>query len=538
VIGGPANGTFTINTTTGAITYTPNPNYSGGDSFTYTVRDASGLISNTATVTVTVTPLNDAPVSTNDSYATNEDTPLTIAAAGVLSNDTDADGNTLTAVLVTTTTNGTLTLNADGSFTYTPTLGFNGADSFTYRANDGTTNSAVSTVTITVTPVNNPPVANNDNVTTNEDVAVTINVVSNDTDADDALNPSSVTIVANPANGTVSVNATTGEITYTPSGNYNGNDSFTYTVRDASGAISNTATVAITITPVNDAPVAVADNASTTESVAVTINILANDSDVDDGLDATSVTIVGSTSNGTLSVNPTTGVVTYTPNAGYIGNDSFTYTVEDLAGVVSNTVTVSITVAPVNDPPVAVDDGQIDYYSLLPLTIDVIGNDSDPDNALSELTIISITQPSSGTVAIVNGELVYTPDATTSGLITFTYTIQDPGGLTATGTVTLFVEIIPLKISQGFSPNNGDADNNTWYIESIESYPNNSIKVYDRWGLLVYQAKNYNNVSVVWNGSANTGQQSGKELDQGTYYYIVDLGNNTKALSGYVVIAK
>ena len=163
------------------FTYTPNTNFNGTDSFTYTARDGTA-VSNIATVTITVTGVNDAPVAVNDVATTAEETAV---SGNVLTNDTDVDtGTTLTASLVASASNGTVTLAADGSFTYTPNANFNGTDSFTYRASDGTAFSSVAPVTITVTAVNDAPVAVNDAATTAEETAVGGNVLTNDTDVD------------------------------------------------------------------------------------------------------------------------------------------------------------------------------------------------------------------------------------------------------------------------------------------------------------------------------------------------------------------
>src|SRR5438445_201431 len=172
VVSSPTHGTLTLNTN-GSVSYSPAANYNGPDSFTYKARDGVAD-SNVATVSITVVPVNDPPVAGNDNYTTNEDTTLTVAAPGVLANDTDVDGDVLTAIVVSGPTHGTLTLGANGSISYTPAADYNGLDSFTYRANDGTANSNVATVTITVVAVNDAPVANNDSYSTNEDTPLTV----------------------------------------------------------------------------------------------------------------------------------------------------------------------------------------------------------------------------------------------------------------------------------------------------------------------------------------------------------------------------
>src|SRR5205085_423177 len=143
LVSGPTSGTLTLNAN-GSFTYSPAANFNGSDSFTYKANDGT-LDSNTVTVTSTVNAINDAPVAVADSYSTNEDTALTVAAPGVLGNDTDVDNDPLTAAVVSNPAHGSLTLNADGSFTYTPNLNYNGPDSFTYKANDGTVDSNTAT---------------------------------------------------------------------------------------------------------------------------------------------------------------------------------------------------------------------------------------------------------------------------------------------------------------------------------------------------------------------------------------------------------
>src|SRR5207253_2203849 len=237
---------------------------------TYKANDGSAD-SNVATVTVAVSAVNDAPSAADDSYTTNEDTPLTIAAPGVVGNDTDVDGNPLTAILVSAPANGTVTVNANGSFTYTPTANFNGSDSFTYKANDGTIDSNVAIVSISVSAVNDAPSAANDSFSTAEDTPLTIaaaaGVLVNDTDVDG--NALTALVVTQPAHGTLTLNAD-GSFIYTPAANANGPDSFTYRANDGS-ADSNVATVTVAVSAVNDAPSAADDSYTTNEDTPLTI---------------------------------------------------------------------------------------------------------------------------------------------------------------------------------------------------------------------------------------------------------------------------
>ncbi|GIU97280.1 MAG: hypothetical protein KatS3mg013_1083 [Actinomycetota bacterium] len=242
-------------TCTASVTYTPNANFHGSDSFTYKANDGT-VDSGTATVSITVSSVNDAPVAQDDSYSTAEDTPLNVSApVGVLGNDSDVDGDSLTAVLVSGPSHGTLTLNANGSFDYTPNANFHGSDSFTYKANDGTVDSGTATVSITVSSVNDAPVAQDDSYSTAEDtplnVSAPVGVLGNDSDVDgDSL---TAVLVSGPSHGTLTLNAN-GSFDYEPDENYCGQDSFTYKANDGT-VDSNAATVGITVDCVNDPPV-------------------------------------------------------------------------------------------------------------------------------------------------------------------------------------------------------------------------------------------------------------------------------------------
>ncbi len=250
LISGPSAGSLVTGLNSdGSFTYTPNPNFNGTDIFTYQASDGT-LSSNVATVSITVAPANDAPVAMDDTYEAAEGIPLNVAAPGVLGNDSDVDGNPLTAVLDTNVTGGTLTPLPDGSFTYTANSGTT-SDSFTYHANDGVADSNIATVTITVSPpVNTAPVAVDDFATMQKNSGpIFIPLIANDTDAENNIDPNGIVIVANPnRGGTITV--LTNGVNFTPKNNFRGTDVFTYTVTDAGTPplTSNTATVRVNVT--------------------------------------------------------------------------------------------------------------------------------------------------------------------------------------------------------------------------------------------------------------------------------------------------
>jgi hypothetical protein len=436
VMGDPSNGTVT-NNGDGTFTYTPNENFSGTDSFVYQVCDTDELC-DTATVNIDVTSVNDPPVALNDSDSTDEDTAVTINATA---NDSDVDGNLdpSSATPITAPSDGTVVNNNDGTFTYTPDENFNGSDSFAYQVCDTDGSCDTATVTIEVTPVNDPPVALNDSASTDEDTAVTINATANDSDVDGNLDPSSATPIIAPSDGTVA-NNNDGTFTYTPDPNFNGIDSFAYQVCDTDGSC-DTATVTVAVAALNDPPVANDDSATTPEDTAVTINATANDSDVDNNLDPSTAAVVSGPSNGQVT-NNNDGTFTYTPAENFNGSDSFVYEVCDLEGL-CDTAEVIVNVTPVNDPPVAVDD----TYSTIQdttLTVDAPGvlvNDSDVDGDTIVVDSFDAFSQFGGSVsANPDGSFSYTPASGFAGFDTFTYTISDGNGGTDTAMVTITVD--------------------------------------------------------------------------------------------------
>jgi VCBS repeat-containing protein len=354
VVSQPAHGALTLSQS-GGFTYTPTALYRGPDSFTYQASDA-GLKSATTTVSLTVTPVNHAPVAVANNYSTPEDSTLTIFAQnGVLANDTVVDpGVTLTATLITPPTNGTLTLNLDGSFQYTPAALYRGADQFTYVANNGALASNAATVSLTVTPVAHKPTTNPDSYTTLEDQPLVVDspgVLANDTVVDPNTTPSAV-LMSPPTHGDLTFHAD-GSFTYRPSALYRGPDSFTYQASDSAGA-GNVATVSLTVSPVNHPPTAAPDSYVATEDAPLYVfapeGVLANDTSIDPGAILTAKRISGP-SHGTLDLNAD-GSFRYSPDPLYTGPDAFTYAAAE-GQLDGDTVAVAIDVTPVNHLPIA-----------------------------------------------------------------------------------------------------------------------------------------------------------------------------------------
>jgi len=330
--GGPAHGNVTINAD-GSYSYTPAANYNGSDSFTYQVSDGHGGTA-TAAVSLTINPVDDAPVAQGASFTTAEDTSLTGAVVA-----TDIDSPSLTYALVGTAPAG-LVFNADGTFSYTPPADFNGQVSFSYKANDGSLDSAPATVTINVTPVNDAPVAQGASFSTAEDTSLTGAVVATDIDSATltyALVGSAVAGLVFHADGTFS---------YAPPANFNGQVSFSYTANDGS-LDSAPASVTINVTPVNDAPTTTGQSVSGTEDTPIPGQLTASDVDGD------TLTYVlaqnGAPAHGSVTVNAD-GSYSYTPALHYYGPDSFTYQVSDGHGGTA-TAAVSLTINPVYESP-------------------------------------------------------------------------------------------------------------------------------------------------------------------------------------------
>nr|AFI78505.1 serine proteinase precursor protein [uncultured bacterium ws156A7] len=366
----------------GSFTYTPNANFNGTDNFTYQAFDGTDY-SNTATVMITVNPVNDAPVANDHSPATDEDIALAITLTG-----SDVDGDSLTFTVVGGPSNGVLSGTAP-NLTYTPAADFNGADSFTYKVNDGTVYSDVATISITVNPVNDTPEADPQSVSTAEDTARAITLTGSDIDGD----PLTYSIVIGPTDGILS--GTAPNLTYTPAADFNGSDSFAFVANDGT-VDSAAAVVSITITPENDAPVANGQAVNTAEDTAKAITLTGSDVDGD----ALTYIVVSDPAHGMLT--GTAPSLTYTPDGDYNGSDSFTFKVND-GTVDSGLATVNITIDPVNDAPTISDivDQTTDEDTATGALAFTIGDlETSPD-------LLTVSGDSSNTTLVPSGNIVF-----------------------------------------------------------------------------------------------------------------------------------
>ncbi|OUJ40555.1 RTX toxin, partial [Vibrio parahaemolyticus] len=421
---GPKNGTVIVNND-GTVTYTPDDNYVGEDTFTYIVT--SGGVSESTTVEVNVTPVNDAPVAKDDIATTQEDTAVTI---DVLPNDTDVDGDKLSIESVSVPKEQGTVEVVDGKLVFTPAENFNGDAEITYTVTDGALTDQA-TVKVTVNAVNDTPVVESNiaDQTLAEDFTpytIDLNTAFSDVDNVDGELTFSVS-----GNSNIQVAIVNGIATITPTADWNGSETLTFTATDPSGE-SISQRVDFTVAPVADI---VADKATVVEDTPTIIKVLGNDTFEGDGK-VVSLDANNGPANGSVSVNPD-GSVTYTPNDNYHGVDSFTYIVT--SGGVSESTTVYVDVTPENDAPVAKDDTAITDEDT-PVTIDVLPNDTDVDG--DKLSIESASVPKEqGTVEVVNGKLVFTPAENFNGDAEITYTVTD-GALTDQATVKVTVNAV------------------------------------------------------------------------------------------------
>ncbi|MGE5504186.1 MAG: tandem-95 repeat protein [Actinomycetota bacterium] len=419
----------------GRLHYQGTALYAGFDSFRYGAIDSLGTPSiNTSTVQLRITPVNHAPQVAAVTWATNENTTGSGALAA-----TDAESDTLTYTVVDGPQHGSVTLDAlhPGVFTYTPDGSYFGQDSFTYKANDGTADSAtVAAVSISVTYVPNAPTASQQILTTDEGVDLigghltAGNVVAGHTLA--------YTVDTAPSKGTLTYDQTTGAFSYHPFATVNGADAFTYHVTDLTTQLSSAqAAIAITVTPVDTAPVVSSGALVVVENTAATTYLMAMDPDghaltysIPDGLGPAHGTIT--------NLDPATGHFTYTPDADYYGADQFTFRATDAAEGLYSEAGVSVYVF--GTKPIAADDS---VYAMegTPLTLmsrKLAANDADPYGDL--LHVSAVGNAAHGTVALdAHNNVLFTPEDGFIGTASFDYTVADSHGGQDTATVTVTV---------------------------------------------------------------------------------------------------
>jgi len=366
------------------------------------------------------------PTANPDAATTLPEAPVTIA---VLAND---EGIELTLIGYTEPGAGTLVLNPNRSFTYTPAPGFVGSDSFTYTVRDASGETATAVVGVSVSRPNRPPLAVDDATRTLAGESVVVPVLVNDADSDeDTL---TLTVVEAPGHGTVQVEPGGEKLRYQPQPGFVGSDGFAYTVSDGWGGTA-TANVTITVVSPNAAPAAAPDRATTSTGTPVTIDVLANDDDPEGGpLTLTGVTLPA---HGTLSLTPEQRFV-YTPAPGFSGTDGFTYTVRDADGL-ETTGAVEVAVEERNAPPIAAPD-TASVTAGASVTLDLVANDNDPDG--DPLRLVALGLPAEGRIAVNPDQSVtYTPDPGFSGTDRFTYTVGDGKALAqAEATITVLPE--------------------------------------------------------------------------------------------------
>lgn len=425
----PDHGTAAI-APNGTISYTPHPDFDGVDFFTYTVCDPQGNCSE-ATVAVVVgnaAPPNNAPIAQNDEV---EIAPNNTIVISLLDNDTDPENTDLsttnnqilTVTTITEPLHGSAVLSpiVPGDVTYLPNNNYEGPDYFAYVVCDSGVPQLCDTayVIVIVGTDNLPPVAQDDVLSVSNLMPTVLPVLQNDNGNDDPLSSHTINITVQPQYGTVQVS--NNQLTYTPQVGYLGGDTFTYQICDAEG-LCDSAIVTLTVVEGVDAQ---PDLAFTMQGELVSIALTANDL----GTNITLNQVIELPENGSIQdADPETGVVTYLPNANFVGTDYFTYEICNPAGFCDITV-VAITVAPADSPNTAPTAGNdvVQIATSTPIDIPVLDNDSDPQNDMLSITQITVP-PTQGTATInPNGTITYTPNGNAPYTDTFTYEVCDNG---------------------------------------------------------------------------------------------------------------
>ena len=429
----------------GTLQFTPQPNYFGTAGFSYTVSDGRGGQMQ-GQVALNLAAANDAPTVLGETVSFNEDQIQTFTQAQFLSNDSDVDTpqSDLHIVSVENATHGVVSLSSNGSIRFASDADYFGPAQFTYTVSDGAGGFTVGLASLDITPVNDAPRLTGETATLNEDTQARFAagaLLANDTDVDNAN--LLVTAVGNASHGSVQIAA--GEIVFTPDLNYSGPASFTYTVSDSAGG-STQATVNLTFNAVNDAPVVNNELVWGKRSVSYTLTqaaLLANDTDVESPAASLRISGISNAQHGSAVLNAD-GSVRFTPEAGYAGRGSFDYVVRDLDGATS-TATAQIDFSRANVNPTATDDNFTGYEDI-PFSItqvQLLVNDSDTDNAASDLRVTAVGSASNGTVSLqVDGSVRFVPSADFYGTASFGYLVSDGDGGQTWATARLNVQSV------------------------------------------------------------------------------------------------
>ncbi|MES2399942.1 MAG: cadherin-like domain-containing protein [Pseudomonadota bacterium] len=431
----------------GNLQFTPERDYFGAAGFSYTVSDGNGGLV-VGQVLVNLAPVNDAPTLVGETIAFNEEDVQTVSAASLLANDTDADNphSDLRIISVGNATHGSVALNPDGSIRFAPDADYFGPALFTYTVSDGSGGFSVGTATLDIAPVNDAPRLLGESLTLDEDTQASFSIASllaNDTDVDNEHSELMITSLAMDADGAAngSVSISNGQVIFTPTLNFNGQASFSYTVSDGVGGICQ-ASVNLTFNPINDAPVANSELVFGKKDITYTLAqaaLLANDTDVETPNNLR-INSISNMQHGAATL-AADGSVRFTPTAGYDGRGSFDYVVTDLHGATS-TATAQIDFSRVNTSPITTDDSFIGFEDV-PFIIaaaQLLVNDRDADNALADLRVTAVNNATNGTVSLqADGSVRFVANANFYGNASFTYQVSDGnGGLTwATAQLTV-----------------------------------------------------------------------------------------------------
>ncbi|KQO10848.1 Ig-like domain-containing protein [Paenibacillus sp. Leaf72] len=414
-------GSAAVDPATGAWEYTPMDGYYGQDVFEIEVSDGNGGIA-TSTISVTIVNVNVAPTTSDDTATTDEDTSMTGQVTAM-----DTDGDMLIYSVSQQAVNGTATVDASsGAWEYSPNANYHGQDVFKIEVSDGNGGMATSTITVTVTPVNDPPVTSDDTATTNKNEQTTGQATASDVEGDTLT----YSISQQAAHGSAAVDPVTGAWEYNPDEGYHGQDVFKIEVSDGNGGIA-TSTISVTVVNINVAPTTSDDTATTDEDTSTTGQVIATDADGDTLM----YSVSQQAASGTATVNPSTGAWEYAPNADYYGQDVFKILVSDGNGGTA-TSTITVTVTPVNDPPTAADDS-VTTDEDTAVTGQVSANDVEGDT----LTYSILQQATHGiaTVNSTSGAWEYTPDANYYGQDVFKIEVSDGNGGTVVSTISVTI---------------------------------------------------------------------------------------------------